>query len=367
MSNNGRWSKEKAWAWYNSHPWIRGCNFMSSDCCNRIDQWQELGFEKRFETANTEMGIARDIGYNSLRIIVEFDVWYQQHDGFMKRFDKYLEAAHKNGLSCTVVLGNDCCVPKSLYKPKKMGQQTVDRGYHGGVKISPHAVYEAENDDRYSPILDEPENCKRFQEMVAELISEYAHDERVILWNMFNEPGNGRGNKSMDILKRVFEIGREINPDQPLCADVWRGVTEDGPTTEIEKMALDLSDVISYHNYSDYNNNIETIDNLKKYDRPIFNTEWLHRIAHNNVAELFPLFYLENIACYNWGLVAGLYQTYEPWEMTWQALNEHPELDVTKWQHDLIRPSGRPYDPKEIEIIKHYCKRADESFARKNK
>ncbi|MDD6061590.1 MAG: hypothetical protein PUB99_03140 [Oscillospiraceae bacterium] len=43
-----KWSREKAWAWYNARAWIRGCNFMSSDCANRIDRWQSYGFEKQF-------------------------------------------------------------------------------------------------------------------------------------------------------------------------------------------------------------------------------------------------------------------------------------------------------------------------------
>ena len=46
---NGQWTKEAAWNWYNKRPWICGCNFMSSDCASRIDQWQESGFEERFE------------------------------------------------------------------------------------------------------------------------------------------------------------------------------------------------------------------------------------------------------------------------------------------------------------------------------
>ena len=52
------WSKEKAWKWYNEHNWIRGCNFMGSDCANRIDQWQELGFEERIQTAEEELKLA---------------------------------------------------------------------------------------------------------------------------------------------------------------------------------------------------------------------------------------------------------------------------------------------------------------------
>ena len=50
-----RWSKEKIWDWYNSRPWMRGCNYMSADCANRVDQWQELGFEERFKTTEEEL------------------------------------------------------------------------------------------------------------------------------------------------------------------------------------------------------------------------------------------------------------------------------------------------------------------------
>ena len=50
-----RWSKEKIWEWYNSRQWMRGCNYMSADCANRVDQWQELGFEDRFKTTEEEL------------------------------------------------------------------------------------------------------------------------------------------------------------------------------------------------------------------------------------------------------------------------------------------------------------------------
>ena len=37
-----KWSKEKAWEWYNSRPWIRGFNYISCGAVNRIEQWQEF-------------------------------------------------------------------------------------------------------------------------------------------------------------------------------------------------------------------------------------------------------------------------------------------------------------------------------------
>ena len=89
------WTKEKAWQWYDSRPWMRGCNFMGSDCANRIDQWQEYGFEERFVTAERELKLAAETGFNTIRIIPEFIVWDQDHDGFMERFDRYLAVAWK--------------------------------------------------------------------------------------------------------------------------------------------------------------------------------------------------------------------------------------------------------------------------------
>ena len=67
-----RWSEERAWEWYNKRPWIRGCNFMGSDCANRIDQWQELGFEEKIKVADEELKLAAETGFNSIRIILEF-------------------------------------------------------------------------------------------------------------------------------------------------------------------------------------------------------------------------------------------------------------------------------------------------------
>ena len=141
------------------------------------------------------------------------------------------------------------------------------------------------------------------------------------------------------------------------------------PLPAVEQYALDNSDIISYHFYKNYNDHIKIIKRLKKEGRPIINTEWLGRIFNNDVFSLFPLFYLEKIGCYNWGFVAGKYQTYEPWEGTWLRYEkgEYTDVDFTKWFHDLYRPNHRPYDPKEIKLIKEFCALADKEFASDNK
>lgn len=75
-----RWSQEKIWAWYNARPWMRGCNYISYDCANRIDQWQALGSEKRFEIVEDELKLMRETGFNTVRLILEYVVWKEEHD-----------------------------------------------------------------------------------------------------------------------------------------------------------------------------------------------------------------------------------------------------------------------------------------------
>ncbi len=359
-----RWSEEKIWEWYNARPWMRGCNFMSSDCANRIDQWQEYGFEERFETAKRELALAAETGFNTIRIIPEFLVWLKEHDGFMERFERYIEAANQNGISCMVVLGNDCMPPKEeALKRMYLGEQKVDWGYHGGRKVSQHGKFAVAG---YS-LLDEPLYAEKYYEFVREIVEKYRNDERIVIWDVFNEPGaSNRRSMSLPHLKKFFEIIRGLDPIQPLTVCLFSNYNVD-KLPEIEKFGLENSDIISYHNYSTYSDNIEIIRKLKKLGRPILNTEWLARCLGNTVEEMFPLFFLENIGCYNWGFVAGKYQTYEPWVGMWDRYYEDPEhfsWDFDKWFHDLYRPSLYPYNPNEINLIKKFCKLADEEFGK---
>ena len=359
-----QWSCEKAWTWYNSKPWIRGCNYMSADCANRIDQWQEYGFEERFETTETELALMQKLGFNSVRLILEFLVWDKEHDSFMERFERYVSLCAKYGISCMIVLANDCVRPKGL-EENHLGEQHYDWGYHGGRKASQHDGLPGMGDH----VLDYPEKAERYFEMVREIVEKYKDDERIIMWNVYNEPGNSRRDDiTLPNLEKMFALLREINPIQPLTCETWRlndGNLED--LRPVELYALENSDIISFHCYGSLKTLVKLVKQLKRYNRPIVCTEWLNRIAGNNVQEVFPLFYLDNIGCYNWGFVAGKYQTYEPWNFYWDIYDKDPKVnfDFTKWFHDLYRPNHRPYDPHETELIKYFCTLADKEFEKR--
>ena len=352
----GPWPKEKAWEWYDSQPWIRGCNYMSADCANRVDQWQELGFEERWKTQEEELSLAESIGFNTLRLIFAeegFGVWYADHDGFMERVERTLALCASHGMRAIIVLGNDCSRPRELWSFPTPGPQKYDWGYHGGRKQSQHGSFP--NAVGYT-VLDDPALAPLFYQMCREVITKYKDDDRILFWDLWNEPGNNnRGKLTAVNLPKLFEIAWEIDPKQPLAADLWHNWFKDN-------QAGDLSDIISYHSYSPLETNKKIVADLReRYGRPIINTEWMARILDCNIEDMYPWFEQQRIGCTMWGFVAGKYQTYEPWEGTWKQIEsgKGKNYKITKWFHDLFRPSLRPYDPAEIEIIKHVNHQAD--------
>ncbi|MBP3462212.1 MAG: hypothetical protein J6J72_01290, partial [Tyzzerella sp.] len=77
----GQWSKERVWEWYNERPWIRGCNFMGSDIVNWLDMWQEYRFEEKLQTADREIELLVKTGYNTIRTLLFYPIWKEDHDG----------------------------------------------------------------------------------------------------------------------------------------------------------------------------------------------------------------------------------------------------------------------------------------------
>ena len=267
-----------------------------------------------------------------------------------------------------VVFGNDCMRPKSIWQLPKPGPQKYDVGYHGGRKQSQHGSFPGEMGHSQ---VDDPVLKPKFFAMCEELLAKYRADDRVLFWNLWNEPGaSNRGAASVEPMKELFELAWRIDPKQPLAADLWTGDygTNAKAKNQAQVWAGRFSDIVSYHCYGDYEMQIRVIRLLRRhYGRPMINTEWLARIIHNDVFTAYPLYYIEGVGCTCWGFVAGKYQTYEPWESMWKEIEKGSErgksYDMTKWFHDLYRPSLRPYDPKEVDLIRRFNKMADEDFA----
>ncbi len=357
-----KWTEEKANEWYKTKGWLRGCNFIPSVCANRADMWQAYDCERHFAVAEKELKLCKEIGFNTIRIFLEFNVWLAEHDSFMANLERFITLADSLGISILMGLTSEAQLPRGgSYIPKKLGEQEYAWGYHQGrwplteeqKALTPYHFAEL------------PEVSEKFYEMVREVVGKYAQDNRIIVWNVYNEPGVVIRERAIPILERMFAECRALDPIQPLCADVYYSYySYDKIETAAEKVALDLSDIISFHSYMAYDLMVPQIKELKKLNRPIFMTEWLSRTSWSTVEDLYPLFYLENIACYCWGFVLGKTQTNEPWEDYWNHFysgDPKAKYDFGRWMHDLFRPNYRPYIPEEIELIKRYNTLADQA------
>ena len=361
----GKWSRDMAWEWDNSQPRIRGFNGYPSNCVNRIAFWQEYKHDEVISQIDYEFGLARETGLNSVRTLIQFEVWLYQHDSFMKNLEEYFALAAKHGIKVMLTIGNDCLVPKALYTAPVFGEQPVDWGYHSGNKRGPHAG------GHVGPgygLFDEPEYAEKFLQMVDELAAKYAKDERLHIWDVWNEPGNsGRDTMSLELMEKSFEIIRSYDQIQPITSAAWKYVSpgQYRVTGKCELRALELSDIVSFHCYEQVQEVVGIIEALKEdYGRPIINSEWLNRVLYNDIHSVLPVFYIENIGTFHWGLIQGYSQTYEPVLPLYSMAEKNPIYDTRKWMHDLYHFNGYPYDKTEIELFKRFAKMADDKFER---
>ena len=346
-----RWTLNKINAWYRSMPWLRGSNFLPSNVINRLDMYQSYNSDIHLLVSEKELKIHQDIGFNSVRLWVDFDCYFLEGDKYLKLLEKYISLCAKYKQKVMLVLTHEEDLPYGEnFTPKKLGEQ--EKLYtHFNRDYKEYDLHQKEKKHYYEYSDIRP----LFMKMINAIVEKYRFDNRIIAWNIYNEPGITIGERSIEILETLFDVVRSHNPIQPLTADIWRGIEDNGKLlTKEEEKALELSDFVSFHCYSGFESFKRKIEALKSIsDRPIVVTEWLQRVNHNNVEDIYPYLASERIGCYCWGFVNGDTFTDEPWNSIWNEIDEGKpcDYDLTKWQHNLYRRNYHPYDPKEINLI----------------
>ena len=321
------WTKEQANEWYKDKDWLRGSDFIPSSAINQLEMWQAETFDTI--TINRELGYAESIGLNSMRVYLHHLAWEVDSVGFINRVDQYLTIADKHHISTLFVLFDDCWMP--TYQTGK--QPDPKPGIHnsGWVRDPGDKIY---SDSTLVVVL---------ERYVKDVLTRFASDKRIVLWDLYNEPGNsGYGNKSLPLLEKAFHWGREVNPSQPLSSAVW---TKDLLDLNIYQLAN--SDVTTYHNYSEPVEHKKWIDSLRTYGRPLICTEYMARTRGSRFENIMPMLKAESIGAYNWGLVAGKTNAMYAWDSPMPDGKE-PKI----WFHDIFRKDGTPYSKEEVKLIK---------------
>ena len=349
-----RWTKEEAWKWYSSRPWVMGLNYVPSITLHCAELWQEDTHDEVMKSVKKEFSLMEDIGLNSVRMFMPFSIWYYDREKFLLRLDKFLTALDKHGISMMPVIFNDCVgfgKPEDIRPKRSTGWHSYDIGHHGGHKDNP---FTGERKRQGWIYWDEEEWRPVMVEYLQALVGRFRCDGRIYAWDIWNEPGNSnRHNMSVPYLKRAFEITRELDPIQPLTAGVWfypqdYGISWQAEVESIQRLALDESDIITFHQYEGFERVKNVVARLKAEERPMLNTEWLNRVQNNLMEDNLPLYYDEKIGSYSWGLVAGKSQHFLPWDELWK----NKSLPLNRWQHDLFDTFYTPYDRKELDLMR---------------
>jgi hypothetical protein len=206
----------------------------------------------------------------------------------------------------------------------------------------------------------DPRYRQVMRDYVVGVLRQFRNDERVLGWDLWNEPDNpadqyraverrDKVERVAELLPQVFRWAREVAPVQPLTSGVWDGEWADpARRNTINRIQLDNSDVITFHNYGDPSEFDARIAELKPLGRPIVCTEYLARNLGSTIEGVLPVARRRNVGAYNWGLIAGKTQTQLPWDSWDEPYTSPPDV----WFHDLLRTDGQPYRDSEVRTIR---------------
>ncbi|HNQ34639.1 MAG TPA: cellulase family glycosylhydrolase [bacterium] len=349
-----RWSVEKAAAWYREQPWLVGCNFLPSNAVNQLEMWQAETYDP--VTIDRELSWAEGLGFNTLRVYLHDLAWADDRTGCAERIDDFLERARRRGLRVIPVLFDDCHRPDPASGPQP---QPLAGVHNSEWKQSPGQEIVRRFNEGTAP---EGEK-QRLSEYVRGVISRFAGDERVLMWDIYNEPGQGgNGDRSNELLELAWDWARQAGAVQPLtaCLNGSRGE---------KNLVLNRSrsDVITFHGYD--GGTLEKIIVEQKQEnggRPVICTEYMARELGTTFQHSLPIFRKHRVGCLNWGLVAGKSQTHFNWQTarkieilrkTGRRLRPgEPIPEPPLWFHDIFRTDGTPFDPEEINYIRSVTK-----------
>jgi Cellulase (glycosyl hydrolase family 5) len=339
-----RWSESKANSWYAGQPWLVGANYIPSNAINELEMFQAVTFDPGIN--DRELGLAESIGMNTARVFLQDQLWEQDPAGFKERLNIFLSIAAKHHIRPLLVLFDSCWETNPHLGP----QHPPIPGIHNSGWV------QSPGKERLLNLADEP----KLQAYVVGVVGAFANDDRVLAWDIWNEPDNGGGDKKEDVpakvervnelLPKAFAWARSVHPTQPLTSGLWAGNwTDPAKESTTTKIQLEESDVISFHNYEWPERFEERIRELQQYHRPILCSEYMARGAGSTFDGSLPMAKKYNVAAINWGLVAGKTQTYLPWD-SWER--PYVLIQPTIWFHEVFRNDGTPYREHEVTLIR---------------
>ncbi len=333
-----RWSEQKIADWNKDQPWFCGMNYIPSNAINYTAMLDKTSFSPLL--IEKEMQLAEELGFNCARVVLQHAVYADDPEYFIGALDQFLEICDRHGIKVMPCFFDDCAFGVNTDPITGVQPEPLEGWYAWAWSPSPG----------YTMVVDEREHPK-LEKYVKEVIEHFKNDDRIFVWDLYNEPTNTpMPERSLPLVHKVFEWAREVNPSQPLTIAVWNG------NEALNEIILANSDIITFHRYAHKADTEKFMNEMMKHNRPVICTEWMNRTRDSRIEDILPMFKEHQVGSMLWGLVNGKTQTHLPWGHRPEML---PYTGV--WQHDLYTNDFKPYKPEEIELIKELTRNGFDS------
>lgn len=220
---------------------IRGFNYQPGYGSTGLENW--LYFNPSIVELELRRGKAFFPKFNTVRYLLSWDAYLRDPEQFAKNFEKSLQIADKLGIKVIPCLFNRRHDPDLDY---------------GGIYID-HFL------PRYSFLLNKENHIDGY---VQQIVSEHAGDDRILLWDICNEPFHypDPDNVSIEIknnelvwISGICDIVRGIDRNKPLGISIhpFHGIQG------LERIEP-LCDVLLIHPY--YMDELDDMDKRREYE-----------------------------------------------------------------------------------------------------
>jgi hypothetical protein len=208
-----RWSAERANQWYAQQPWLVGANYIPSDAINELEMFQATTFNPALN--DKELGMAESIGMNTVRVFLQDQLWKQDPEGFKARLDIFLSIAARHHIRPILVLFDSCWGPDPQLGPQ---QPPIPGVHNSGWVQSP-------GKRRLMDKAVEPELAA----YVRGVVGAFADDQRILAWDIWNEPDNPMLRKMLQRrLREWMSFCRAHSPGRAACIPASRSRARSG-------------------------------------------------------------------------------------------------------------------------------------------
>ena len=183
VAQTPQWSPKAATDWYAKQPWLVGANYIPAYAANQLEMWQPETFD--IDRIDMEMGWAEALGMNTMRVYLHNLLWQEDPGG--STASTAASTSFSRSAKGTKSAPSSCFwIPAETPSPRPAGSSRRAR-----ASTIPDTVQ--------SPgpaALTDPAQEAHLLEYIEDLILAFNTDERILAWDLWNEPDNTNKNNS---------------------------------------------------------------------------------------------------------------------------------------------------------------------------